>query len=337
MILASRNQHYRNQHLTKLIEQKKTLFENWTHDAAIIPIEFYPYWNVVFKRREKRLKQKFGKWQGEGYQRKCKELMRRIKKDGGLMARELERPKTKNKTAMWQWHDGKTALEFLWRTGKLTIAKRQGFQKVYDLSERTVPAKLDKKKIKKNEFIDWACKAAIERLGFGSVSDIAHFWNFLTIDEVKDWVKKQNEKIIKEVEVETHNGECKTLLCRGDIETVMEKMGKCPNIIRALSPFDPVVRDRKRLEWLFGFEYKIEIYVPEKKRKWGYYVFPLLRGDRFVGRIDMKANRKEKMLDVKKVWWEKGIKESETLNRELEKELNRQMKFVGMEKLRWKN
>ena len=88
-----------------------------------------------------------------------------------------------------------------------------------------------------------------------------------------------------------------------------------PARMRALSPFDPVVRDRERLSWLWGFDYRIEIYVPAAKRRWGYYVFPLLEGDRMVGRIDMAARRKEDALVVNRFWWEPGVRWNGTRKR----------------------
>ena len=327
MILSARSEHYRPADLVPLLESSRTLFENWTHDASIIPLQFYPYLQFMFKRREKRLLDKFDKWQGEGYRSNCKKLLKRIRSQGGLMSKDLDRPKVKSGLSMWQWHDGKAALEFLWRTGKLTISERRGFQKVYDLTERTIPKKFRDKKINKSDFIDWSCRTALTKLGFATISDIAHFWNFLTLDEVKNWVSHQSPRIIKEVIVEGYDGSEKTFLCRPDLPSLISKIPSCPTRLRVLSPFDPVIRDRKRLLWLYGFDYRIEIYVPAAKRIWGYYIFPLLRGDRIVGRIDMKANRQASSLDVRKVWWEQGVRPS---SKELEKELKRQMKFTGM-------
>src|SRR5690606_16733865 len=95
-----------------------------------------------------------------------------------------------------------------------------------------------------------------------------------------------------------------------------------------LSPFDPLLRDRKRAERLFGFAYRIEVFVPETLRKYGYYVFPVMRGDRFVGRIDMKADRATQRLAVRAFWPEPGIRLSNTLMRQLEAEIERIRRFA---------
>ncbi|MEJ2027540.1 MAG: crosslink repair DNA glycosylase YcaQ family protein, partial [Limibacillus sp.] len=103
--------------------------------------------------------------------------------------------------------------------------------------------------------------------------------------------------------------------------------------LRVLSPFDPLLRDRARAERIFGFSYRIEVFVPEAKRQYGYYVFPLLEGDRLVGRIDMKHHRDCGELRVKGLWWEPKVRKSKGRLAALEAELERQRRFTGAEKL----
>ncbi|MET0358827.1 MAG: crosslink repair DNA glycosylase YcaQ family protein, partial [Pararhizobium sp.] len=99
--------------------------------------------------------------------------------------------------------------------------------------------------------------------------------------------------------------------------------------------FDPLLRDRARTERLFGFTYRIEIFVPEPKRQYGYYVFPLLEGDRLIGRIDMKANRKAGLLEIKRLWWEPGLRPSTGRAARLDAELARIARFAGVEQVVW--
>jgi uncharacterized protein YcaQ len=108
-----------------------------------------------------------------------------------------------------------------------------------------------------------------------------------------------------------------------------------PNRLRVLSPFDPLIRDRNRTERLFGYFYRIEIFVPEPKRQYGYYVFPLLEGDRLVGRVDMKADRKSGTLDVRRLWWEPKVRASAGRYEKLDAELARLAKFSGVESVRY--
>lgn len=107
-----------------------------------------------------------------------------------------------------------------------------------------------------------------------------------------------------------------------------------PPRVRVLSPFDPLLRDRNRAERLFDFFYRIEVFVPEPKREYGYYVFPLLEGDRMIGRIDMKADRKRGSLDVRRLWLERGVKPSSGRMEKLMAELDRIARFAGVEEVK---
>jgi len=103
--------------------------------------------------------------------------------------------------------------------------------------------------------------------------------------------------------------------------------------LRILSPFDPALRDRKRAERLFGFHYRIEIFVPEAKREYGYYVFPILEGDRLTGRIDMKALRSDDVLNVTGLWWERGVRATPARLKKLHSELGRMARFAGVSRV----
>lgn len=335
MILFARNQTYRPKHLSWLIERDRLMFENWTHDASIIPCAFYPQWRHRFERHRERLAQKFHSWQGEGYFGHCDDLLKRIETDGSLRSRDLYRPDT-GPQEMWQWHDGKAALEYLWRTGELCISKREGFQKVYDLAKHGIPEGDFSRTISHDAFVDWACRSALDRLGFGSAGDIARFWDLVSIAEVRDWLAAQDSNSVRAVVVSgVGRGDEKELNARADIATLADSLPALPKRLRTLSPFDPVIRDRKRLEWLFGFDYRIEIYVPEAKRRWGYYVFPLLEKDRLIGRIDMRARRKNNTLEIKRLWLEPGIKLSDARRSRLDAELVRQARLAGVQDVVW--
>lgn len=337
MILHARNQTYRPAQLKRLMEKNRQLFEHWTHDASIIPADFYPYWRHRFDRKRITMGEKFTKWQGPGYRDRCDQLEKRIRDHGPLMSKDLERDKSV-KQEMWQWHDGKAALEFLWHTGDLCVSARSnGFQKVYDVPENGVGNEHFDSRVSVDEFKDWACRSALERLGFGAAGDIARYWDLVTPAEAKIWVEDQlaSNKILN-VDIEGVRGEAdRQLVARNDLDEVLGTLSPLPKRARALSPFDPVIRDRKRLQWLFGFEYRIEIYVPEEKRRWGYYVFPLLEGDKLIGRIDMRANRKEDQLQVKKLWLEGKGKLSSARKSRIDSELVRQARLGGVNDVVW--
>ncbi|MEM7301714.1 MAG: crosslink repair DNA glycosylase YcaQ family protein [Pseudomonadota bacterium] len=335
MILYARNQTYRPKQLKVLLEKDCLLFENWTHDASIIPSAYFRYWRHKFSRDAPVLKTKFVIWQGDGFLGQCDALVERIAKGGPLRSREIEKP-SGAKLEMWQWHEGKAALEYLWRTGQLGISGRDGFQKIYDLTHNCLNASCYEAGVSHDEFIDWACSSAIERLGFGSAGDISRFWNLVSIDEVKAWLEGPGAALTTSVLVEPRNGEKpREQVARVDIEDALSVIADPPQRVRALSPFDPVIRNRNRLEWLFGFDYRIEIYVPEVKRKWGYYVFPLLEKDRIIGRIDMRADRKADRLSVKKLWLEPGVKPAAHRLEKISGELVRQARLARVSDVDW--
>ena len=329
MTLFARNQTYRQNHL-EAHHESGGLFENWTHDASLIPSKFWLYWKHKFARDEIRLRQKFTRWQGEGFEKQIEGLRQRIEKDGVLRARDLEKPKGQ-KLEMWQWHDGKAAMEFMWRTGQLAVPRREGFQKVYDLSERVIPQEHFERSVSHEEFIDWACRSALDRLGFGTAKDIAKYWDLISIAEVRDWLSTHGRQETKTIIVAPNDkSKPREFIARLDIENLIVNLPKIPSRIRVLSPFDPVIRDRNRLSWLFGFDYTIEIYVPPEKRKYGYYVFPLLEKDKLIGRIDFQARRAENCLFVKQIWLEPKVRWSQAKQDKLHAELIRQARLCSV-------
>lgn len=330
-ILFSRNQTYRPEHLAALIEKDRALFEHWTHDASIIPAAFFPYWKHRFVRREAKIRENWRKWQGEGFDQAFEETYERVRANGPVMARDVKAEDHKS-GGWWNWHPSKTALEFLWHTGKLSIAARDNFQKVYDLTERVIPKEHYEAEVDHDTFVDWACRQALKRLGFATSGEIAAFFDLVTPQEAKQWVESHREEL-EDVAIATVDGKPRGSLAFADGIEALRDLPEPPARLRVLSPFDPLIRDRNRTERLFGFYYRIEVFVPEPKREYGYYVFPLLEGDRLVGRIDMKADRKAGTLDVKRIWWEKGVKPSAGRLEKLEAELARIGRFAGVEKV----
>ncbi|WP_377295905.1 winged helix-turn-helix domain-containing protein [Rhizobium sp. SGZ-381] len=330
-ILFSRNQTYRREDLAALLETDRALFEHWTHDAAIIPSGFFRYWKHRFLREEAAILARWQKWRGEGFDAVFEETYARVKEGGPVMAREI-RHADHTSGGWWNWHPSKTALEYHWRTGRLAIAGRVNFQKVYDLTERVVPAHHHEPEVSHDEFVDWACRAALTRLGFATSGEIAAFFDLITPQEAKDWVAREAQDL-QPVEVVTVDGRRRPSYALPDRLPGLLEPPQPPARIRVLSPFDPLLRDRDRAERLFGFNYRIEVFVPEPKRQFGYYVFPLLEGDRLIGRIDMKADRKAGVLAVKRLWLEPDVRASAGRLEKLDAELQRLARFTGVERV----
>ncbi len=332
-ILWSRNQHYREPVLARL-HADRAVFEHWTHDAAAIPLAFYPHWHHQFDRMRERIARS-AHWDKRLPDRSVIKTVRgRIEREGPLMVRDFE-GKERPPGGWWAWSPEKAALEYLWFTGDLTTHGRQGFQKIYDLAERVIPAPLHTERSDRDQCVDWACREALARLGFGSAKDIQQFWDMLPLETVKGWIEANRTSLIA-VEIEpSDGGRVLAGWALPDIEAHLDAAPEPTSRLRLLNPFDPLIRDRTRLERIFGFSYRIEVFVPKPKRVYGYYVYPMLEGARLVGRADIIADRKAGVLCVQGLWFEPGVRINPARLAKLDAELDRMRRFAGLEAITW--
>ncbi len=336
MILFARNQTYRPGHLKQLLEADRDLFENWTHDAAIIPTQFFPYWRPRFARSAEQIKERWTNWRRPGFIEMLDEICSHIEQNGATMSRDIGTGEKKSSGGWWDWNPSKTALEYLWRTGKLAICHRYGFQKSYDLTSRVIPARHHEYLPDEKAFIDWACSSALDRLGFATSGEISAFWDSVTPREAGEWCRQNLGDSLIEVEIECADGaKPRRVYARPNLPDLARETSPPPDRIRILSPFDPALRDRKRTERLFSFNYRIEVFVPAPKRQYGYYVFPILEGNRLIGRIDMKCHRDAGSLNVTGLWLEPKVKLSKQRRAKLEAELDRYRRFTGCNQVIW--
>lgn len=334
MILFSRRPSYRAGNLKRLYERDRALFEHWTHDAAVIPMEFYPHWHLRFQRDADLLKSRWKNWRRDGFEQRFATVLQHIQDHGPVSSSDVGRDEKKGSGGWWDWHPSKTALEFLWRSGALTVIGRQGFQKRYDLTERVIETHLcpGNAPCDEDATVDWLCNAALDRLGFATSGELAAFWDTVTVTEAKSWCEQGLTRgILEEIEITCADGKLRKLIARPTVSEDARAVTRPSGRIRILSPFDPMLRDRNRAQRLFGFHYRIEVFVPAPKRTYGYYVFPLLEGDRMVGRIDMKANRDRGVLQVSALWPERDVRWSDARTKRLESELDRVRRFAGLD------
>lgn len=336
MILFSRRPAYRPKNLRHLYDRDRALFEHWTHDAAVIPMGFYPHWHLRFSRDAKTLQARWKSWRRGDFEARCKPVLSHIRENGPAMASDLGDGEKKGSGGWWDWHPSKTALEYLWRTGVLTVIGRIGFQKQYDLTERVIENHLRTDCPDPDTSINWLCNGALDRLGFATPGEIASFWDTVTPAEAKAWCTREEARgaLIAAV-VDTAQGSDRKVYLRPETLETLDDLPALSGRMRVLSPFDPALRDRPRAERLFGFHYRIEIFVPAAKRRYGYYVFPLLEGDRLVGRIDMKANRDADAVEVTALWPEPGVNWGKGRQARLSAELERVARFAGLAQVRY--
>ena len=280
------------------------------------------------------LRDRWKNWRRDGFEAQFQSVLDMIRERGPVCSADVGEGEKRGSGGWWDWHPSKTALEYLWRSGALSVVKRQGFQKYYDLTERVIDQTTAGNAPDEAETIDWCCREALSRLGFATHGELAAFWAHISPAEAKAWCAEAlaSGRIIQ-ICVTGVDGTQRPAFAWPDLPDCPTQAADPAPRLRVLSPFDPALRDRKRAGRLFGFDYRIEVFVPEPKRKYGYYVFPLLEGDRVVGRIDMKAFRAEDTLRVRALWPERGVRWGKGRQRALEKELDRVLRLAGVSRL----
>lgn len=312
--LWNRNPRYKTLHVDKLLEAGK-IFEYWSHAAAYLPIEDYRFSlpNKEEIRRGRKL------WYDTDPNVK-RHVLQRIRNEGPLQSKDFERT-DKGKLGMWEWKPAKYALEQLFMEGKLMVVRRQGFQKVYDLASRVLPAEVDASMPTRNEYCSFLIKKYLASNGFGDAAEIAY---------LRQGMK---QKIQTEIDGMAESGDIAPIIVKGHkyftIPGVLEKLSNpLPRSrLKILSPFDNFVIQRKRINQLFDYDYQIECYVPEAKRKYGYFCLPIVWNAKFVGRLDCKADRKSKNLIIKSLALEPRLTKLDRFAVALIKELSAFLKF----------
>jgi hypothetical protein len=300
LILGCRSAQYDPAQFDALLDQRR-LFEHWTHDASAIPLQWYPQWHVLFPRNKARIlaspwwRERIG---GEAEQLLA-QVLERVRLEGPLRSADFEHAR-QGEPGWWGWKPQKAALELLWHTGALAVAGRSHFHKRYDLAERVFPEAHAEPAPDPEAHLEWACATALERLGTATPREIAGFWDAVEPADAARWCASAR---VEKVEVDGKP-------CFA-VPHWRERLADLPEPgerMVILCPFDPILRDRARTLRLFAFDYRFEAFVPEARRQYGYYVLPILERDRLVGRMDAKFHRERGVLEVKGLWWEKGVR-----------------------------
>jgi uncharacterized protein len=317
LILWSRLGDYRPEWLDELLSEG-ALFEYWSHAMCFLPIEDYPYYRrfMLDGKHPHALK-----WLEE-HAPLADSIRQRIRSEGGLRSSDFEN-KNHPPGGWWNWKEEKIALEYMFLTGELMISHRQGFQRVYDFSERVLgkgkppspalpPSEEGQEKGMDLPSRDEALLAltlkAVKALGIATVKWAPGYFNLPKTDNPARLEKLAEDGQILRVEVEglgpAYLHPDFACLASGEAQAGLETMVKGTTL---LSPFDPLISNRQRARDLFSFDYSIECYTPAPKRRYGYYTLPILQDGRLVGRLDPKAHRKEGVFEVKSVYFEAGV------------------------------
>ncbi|MCP9231211.1 winged helix-turn-helix domain-containing protein [Mesorhizobium sp. LMG 17147] len=305
------------------ITRKRMVFEYWAHEASFLPVETYPLmrWRMQRAERGEEMYSGLAKW-GREHAAYIEEIYREVTERGPIAASAFEGQKGSG--GWWGWSHAKHAFEWLFWAGRITTAHRRGFERFYDLPERVLPPTILSLPTPAPE------DAHRELL---RISARAH--GIATASDLRDYFRLSPADIKGRIEELVEAGELLPVSVDGWSKTAyLHKNARLPRRIEAralLAPFDPVVFERSRTERLFDFHYRIEIYTPAEKRRYGYYVLPFLLGDSIVGRVDLRADRPAGVLRVHAAYAEPGAPPQTAA--ELFEELKQMQGWLGLERI----
>jgi uncharacterized protein YcaQ len=274
----------------------RRMLEYWAHEASLLPFEVHPLlrWRMSQAERGEGMWARLRAFAGERRE-EADAMLRRIEAEGPLAASDFD--DARGRSGWWEWSEAKSALEYLFWSGRITTASRRAsFERVYDLTERVIPADILNAPTPTKED---AQRALLERsaraLGIATAADLRDYFR------LKPEATPRLDDLVEE-------GRLVRVRVQGWRQpSFLHAEASAPRAVRAstlLAPFDPLIWERSRAERLFGFRYRIGIYTPADKREHGYYVLPFLLNDRIVARADLKADRQAGLLRVQSAWAE---------------------------------
>ena len=295
-VLQSRVPDYRPTMLDQLVA-KRAVFEYWFHAAAWLPMRDYRF---ALPRMMAQKDDQNGVVPND--KKLMGHILQRVREEGPLLARDFEDDR-RVKQAWWDWKPAKRALEHLFMRGELMASGRTGFQKVYDLPERVLPDWVDTRLPTTSEYAKYLIDTTLRAHGFSTPKSITYLRKGQALRAAVHKILLRRLDASTLTTVALRNGDTAYI----DPELLEARAPRCRTAVRILSPFDNAVIQRERGLAIFDFNYQIECYVPEKKRRFGYFCLPLVYRDRLVGRADCKAHRRTGQFELKSLYIEKAV------------------------------
>ena len=311
--------------LHQLLAIDRRVFEYWTHAASYVPMRDYRYY--LGRMQANRSREGTRVWM-DANTRLVERVRDRISAEGGLAAADFESGERRG--PWWDWKPAKRVLECLFNTGELMISQRRNFQRVYDLAERVLPDDVDTTVPEPDEAARWAVRWTLGNLGVASLSQNRY------LHGAGEGVHRAVEELVEMGEVVpvrlrgSDNGELFTPATTLEATASTRRSRR----LHLLSPFDNLVIRRDWLSRFFDFEYTLECYVPARKRRYGYFCLPILWGDRFVGRLDPKAEREKRVFAVRRLHFEPVVSDWDALLPALARKITELARFNGCDRVR---
>lgn len=315
-ILWSRVSDYDLSHLNNLV-RKRQIFEYWYHAASYLPMKDYRYALPAMMSVRKGESRYFNR----GDQHLMNEILARVRAEGRIRLRDIDKSNKKSLGNWWNTGPGRRAFEQLYMQGDLMICERNGMEKVYDLTERCLPENIDLSMPTLHEYAQYLFNTTLRAHGAFTWKQLVHLKGKDLKETMRIVLKEQIDAGVVSA-IKLDDGQTLYVDVAAIEQNVNTDFG-----LKILSPFDNSLIHRDRLTSLFEFDYRIECYVPAAKRVFGYFCLPILYQDELVGRIDCKAHRTVKELEVISIHLEKAIKDKELFFCELEQEIKRFAEF----------
>lgn len=321
---------YRPEMLDELQAKDRKVFEYWGHAASYLPMSDYRFYLLKMKTMLSN-NPNWQKWT-DNNKKLLNHVLKRIQKEGSLGTSDFADTRKKKRSTWWDWKPAKTALETLHTTGEIMVTARRKFERVFDLPERVLPPNVNTKIPSQDEVARFAIRRTLLAHGLASAREIINH-----IHIVKDkLISKTLADLIDSGEIVKVkiNGLDTEYYAFAKIAETFTESSKNTALLHILSPFDNLIIQRDRINRLFDFDYQLECYKPPKQRIHGYFVLPILWGDEFIGRIDLKAEREKKELIVRNLIIESNIKQFKEALPTLSKKLKALAIFNNVEQVR---
>lgn len=301
---------YQVGNIWKLLEQKK-VFECYSHALCLMSIEEYPFYK--WRMANYRVGEKSSYWKTWITENKTviDYVYDYIKKNGAVCSADFKVPEERKSGGWWNWKKEKRALEHLFLIGKLMIAYRKGFQKYYDLTERVLPDDINHEPMSLNSLPHYLFHTIFSAIGLGNFEEMRHY---IESQATKILWNNDQKKITAFLEQQVKVGELEQVKIAGikhkhyvltsEYNTLTRNDTIESSYMKFINPFDNIARERKFLNKFWNFNYTLEAYVPGPKRKYGYYLMPILDGHQLIGRLEPKVYRKDKILEIKSIFFE---------------------------------
>lgn len=318
-ILYNRIPDYKREFLQKAQSTEKSIFEYWTHALSYVSVKDYPYFVNLMQKTEKNP----GPWFSTVTSEDMKKVFRILKQEGPISIRDIKDDVLVEKTHDWaSKKPSKRALQLGFYCGYFVVSERQGMLKKYDLTERHFGWEKRPKSVSEDEYLMYIIERGLRSQGVISVDSVTHLDSKRKIDvqkKIDNLVKNKKILPVKIKDLEKFH----FWISADSYEKSMDKISELTHI---LSPFDPLVIQRKRLKMLFDYEHIFEAYVPKDKRKFGYFSLPVLHENRIVALLDLKTDRESSELIIQSWHWI-GKNKSKENKKLIEMQLDRFEKF----------